>query len=347
MNASLTEKEFAEMFYPHVLNNLASVKKAELSEVDVFIELVGLGVPKEHIKGVSELIFKKMENQKDITLPKTSKKRKYSLKSKMAPVSSISSILLGGIIALIASFSFLVDILATRNPVAILIDIAVMILSYLTVWQGIYYTIVERVARERMEGQWEYQIKPVIDLLTENAGRIDAIEHEILATGKKLNTTLDYVTSSQNVDPSKLYILPGATFKFISKILVLIFFTFSSIVYVSAYPLGIVHYFILGIYLTWWAFITAEYKLFGSSVAWIYAMAPIMVIPTFGILMSSVYGLNITVGILFGALLVYVYSYYTWACYVRTGFKILDLKPVIYQIKERLKEEERRRQRFR
>ena len=154
---------------------------------------------------------------------------------------------------------------------------------------------------------------PILDLLTENAGRIDAIEEEMYATNKKVSTTMDYVIKSHTIDVSNTYILPGTSFKFISKILVLIFFTFSSLVYVSSYPLGIVHYFILMIYLIWWLFITAEYKLFGSTTAWVWAVAPIMVIPTTGIIMSSIYGLNITIGILFAALLIYVYSYYVWA----------------------------------
>ncbi len=268
------------------------------------------------------------------------KKHKHPKKNKIAPISSISSILLGGIIALISTFSFLINILTTRNPMALLLDITVMTLSYLTVWQGIYYTIVDRIAKDRMQEQWEYKIKPIIDLLTENAGRIDAIEEEMYATNKKVSTTMDYVIKSQTMDVSKTYILPGTSFKFISKILVLIFFTFSSLVYVSSYPLGIVHYFILVVYLTWWVFITAEYKLFGSTAAWLWAVAPIMVIPTTGIIMSSVYGLNITIGILFAALLVYVYSYYTWACYINTGYKLLDLDPVIYQIKNRFKKKD-------
>jgi hypothetical protein len=134
-----------------------------------------------------------------------------------------------------------------------------------------------------------------------------------------------------------MYIVPGMSFKFISKILVLIFFTFSSLVYVSSYPLGIVHYFILAIYIAWWAFITAEYKLFESTTAWVWAIAPVMIIPTVGMIMSAIYGLNIMIGIFFFIMLIYVYSYYTWACYVATGYKILDLKPIIYMINKKLR----------
>lgn len=274
---------------------------------------------------------------RDPEITKGQGKPKGKFRVKLAPISSISSILLGGIIALISTFSFIVDILTTRNPIALLIDIVVMALSYLTVWQGIYYSILDRIAKERMEEQWDYRIEPVINILTETSCRINSIEDEMFRTNRKLDTTLDYFMRAHDMDASRAFILPGTSFKFISKILVLIFFTFSALVYVSSYPLGIVHYFILAIYLTWWAFITAEFKLFGSSTAWTWAIAPVLLIPTAGILLSAIYGLNIMIGILFLALLLYVFFYYSWASLVVTGYKLIDLKPVINGIKESLK----------
>jgi membrane protein insertase Oxa1/YidC/SpoIIIJ len=118
-------------------------------------------------------------------------------------------------------------------------------------------------------------------------------------------------------------------------------FTFSSLVYISSYPLGMVHYFITVVYFVWWLFITSEYKLFGSTIAWIWVIAPILVIPSVGIIMNAIYGLNIMIGILFVALLVYVYTYFTWANYKTTGFNLIDLKPVIYQVRERIKKSQR------
>jgi hypothetical protein len=265
------------------------------------------------------------------------KKSKGKLKIKLAPISSISSILLGGIIALISTFSFIVNIITTQNPIALLIDIFVMTLSYLTVWQGIYYSILDRIAKEKMEEEWDYRMTPILNLVTETSGRIDSIEEELVTTNQKLNTTLDYVMRSQDMDTTKIFILPGVSFKFISKILVLIVFTSSALVYASSYPLGIIHYFILAIYLTWWVFITAEFKLFGSSTAWTWAIAPILIIPSVGIIMSAIYGINILIGIMFFALLFYVYFYYSWASFVATGYKLIDLKPVISELKEKLK----------
>jgi hypothetical protein len=212
-----------------------------------------------------------------------------------------------------------------------------MTLSYLTVWQGIYYSILDRIAKERMEEEWEYRMQPILNLVTETSGRIDSIEEEMVTTNQKLNTTLDYFMREEDMDPTKTFILPGVSFKFISKILVLIVFTSSALVYASSYPLGIIHYFILAIYLTWWAFITAEFKLFGSSIAWTWAIVAILFIPSVGIIMSAIYGINILIGILFFVLLFYVYFYYSWASFVATGYRLIDLKPVISELKEKIK----------
>ncbi|VVB86479.1 Uncharacterised protein [uncultured archaeon] len=229
------------------------------------------------------------------------------------------------------------DIITTREPIALLIDIVVMTFSYLTVWQGIYYTVLDRIAKERMEEQWDHRVEPLINLVTETSGRIDSLEQEMSGMNRKVNTTLDYFMKSQDMDASRTYILPGMSFKFISKILVLIFFTFSSLVYVSEYPLGIMHYFILAIYLTWWFFITLEFKLFNSLTAWIWAIAPILVIPSVGIIITAIYQSNVMIGIFFFALVPYVYFYYSWASFVTTGYKLIDLKYVINELKDRIK----------
>jgi len=254
---------------------------------------------------------------------------------KLPPISAICSVLLGGTVAFVSTASFVIDMINTRNIVALAIDIIIMAISYLTVWQGINYAVLDRRAKKNQEDAFDNRVKPLIQLLTETVGKVNALEEDVLKTNLMVKTTLDYVTKAQNMDASKMMILPGASFKFISKILVLIMFTFSALVYVSSYPLGMVHYFIAGMYVAWWAVITAEYKLFGNTKAWIWAISPILIIPTTGIVMSAVYGLNIMIGILFLFLFIYVYSYYTWASYLITGYKLLDLKPVVFQIRQK------------
>lgn len=254
---------------------------------------------------------------------------------KIPSISSICGILLGGIIAIGSSASFVIDITSTLNPLAIGLDLIVMFVSFMTVWNGISSYVIDRITRKNMEQEWDYKVKPLIKLICDNAGRMDKIEKDVLETNLKVKSTLDYVMKAQDMDASKVMILPGASFKFISKVLVLIVFTFSALVYVSEYPLGIVHYFILVIYLAWWTLFTSEYKLFGSTSAWIWAVMPIMIVPTLGMIMDTTLGLNNMIAILFFGMFIYAYSYYTWACYTTTGYKLIDLKPIIYILKTR------------
>ena len=252
-------------------------------------------------------------------------------------VSTICTLLLGGIIAIGASASFVIDITSTQNPLGIGIDLLAMFISYMTVWSGISKHIEERIAQKKMEEEWDYKVKPIINLLTETVGRINKLEENVMNTNLKVDTTLDYVMKAQDMDASKVYILPGASFKFICKVMVLIIFTFSSLIYTTAYPLSIVHYFILVVYLCWWTLFTSEYKLFKNTTAWIWGIAPIMIIPTIGIILDTTLGLNYMIGILFFFMFIYAYLYYEWTCFTTTGYKLIDFTPISYILKEKLK----------
>jgi hypothetical protein len=203
-----------------------------------------------------------------------------------------------------------------------------MVFSYMTAWIGVRHVLMQKIANDKMDKEWDYKIQPLMNMLTDTVGRINAMEVQVMQTNRRVDTTLDYVTKMQDMDASKVYIFPGASFKFIAKVLVLIVFTFAALVYVAEYPLGIVHYFILVIYLAWWALLTSEYKLFNNKTAWIWALAPIMVVPVGGLILDAAWGPNIMMGILFGILFLYVYLYYSWASYVTVGFKLIDMQLV-------------------
>lgn len=256
---------------------------------------------------------------------------------KLPSISSMCSIILGGIIAIGSSASFVIDITSTWNLMAIGLDLVVMGISYMTVWNGISSYIVDKIARKQMEQEWDYKVQPLIKLIADSTGRMDKIEKDVLETNLQVKSTLSYVMKMQDMDASKVMILPGASFRFISKILVVIVFTFSALVYVSEYPMGIIHYFILVIYLTWWMLLTSEYKLFDNTTAWIWAVMPIMIIPSLGMIIDTTLGLNNMIAILFFGLFIYAYSYYTWACLLTTGYRLIDLKPIVYILKNKFK----------
>ncbi|MCX9012917.1 MAG: hypothetical protein OIN66_17585 [Candidatus Methanoperedens sp.] len=243
-------------------------------------------------------------------------------------IAVFSAILLGLVVGLFATVSLIIDAFMLDNLTGTLIDLVIMVFSYMTAWIGIRHTLMKKIADDKIDKEWDYKIAPLVNMLTDTVGRMNAVEMQLMQTSNKVDTTLDYMTKMQDMDASKVYIFPGASFKFIAKVLVLIVFTFSALVYVVEYPLSIVHYFILLIYLAWWALFTSEYKLFDNKTAWIWALAPIMTVPVGGIILDSTLGINNMVGILFLFLFIYAYLYYTWAAYVTVGFKLVDLKKI-------------------
>jgi len=252
-------------------------------------------------------------------------------------IPTICNILLGGIIAIGSTASFVIDLTSTQNIVGIGIDLLVMFVSYMTVWNAISAHIEERIARKKMEMEWEYKVKPLTNLLLETITKVNKMEERVCKTSLKLDSTLNYVMSTQDMDASKVYILPGASFKFICKVMVLIIFTFSALIFTTAYPLSFIHYFILVVYMCWWTLFTSEYKLFNNTTSWVWGLAPIMIVPTIGIILDTTIGLNYMIGIMFFCLFLYAYSYYAWSCYTATGYKLINPEPIILILKERLK----------
>lgn len=243
-------------------------------------------------------------------------------------IAVFSAVLLGAVVGIFATISLIIDTFILDNLVGTIIDLSVMGFSYLTAWVGLRYMLMEKIANDELDKEWDYKIEPVVDLLTDTIGRVQGLEIDILRTNRKIDTTLDYVNKMQDMDASSVYIFPGASFKFITKVMVMIIFTFSALVYVTAYPLGIVHYFMLVLYLAWWALFTSEFHLFENKNAWIWGMAPIMTVPAGGIILDATLGLNNMVGILFSILFFYAYLYYSWAAALATGFKLIDLNKI-------------------
>ncbi|MDF1531715.1 MAG: hypothetical protein P1P72_05275 [ANME-2 cluster archaeon] len=253
---------------------------------------------------------------------------------KLPSITTVSSIILGSILAVVATFSFVIDIVTSINDkeirfIPLSLDIIFMVLAYSTAWQGIYHIMYQKFTRQKMEMEWDYKVKPVIELMQDTVGKINKLEEDVLSTNLQTASTLEYFMSSQELDASKAFIYPGTSFKLISKIMMLIVVTSASLVYVSEYPLGIIHYFILLLYLLWWLLFTSEYKLFSKTSAWVWAVAPILIIPSMGIILDVTLGLNNMIALLFASMLIYAYSYYWWSCYVSTGFNIMSLRPII------------------
>ena len=240
-------------------------------------------------------------------------------------IAVFSAILLGTVVGIFATLSLIIDAFVINNLAGILIDLIIMGFSYMTAWIGVRHVLMQKIANDKMDKEWDYKIKPLMNMLTDTVGRINAMETQVMQTNRRVDTTLDYVTKMQDMDASQVYIFPGASFKFITKVLVVIVFTFSALIYVVEYPLGIVHYFVMVIYLVWWALFTSEYKLFNNKTAWLWALAPIMTVPVGGIILDAAWGPNIMIGILFFILFFYIYFYYSWSAYVTTGFKLVDV----------------------
>lgn len=123
-------------------------------------------------------------------------------------IAVFSAILLGALVGLFATISLIIDAFVLDNLAGTLIDLVVMGFSYLTAWIGIRYVLMEKLATDKMDKEWDYKIEPVINLLTDTIGRVHTMEMDIMKTNRKIDSTLDYVTKMQDMDASSVYIFP-------------------------------------------------------------------------------------------------------------------------------------------
>jgi hypothetical protein len=89
--------------------------------------------------------------------------------------------------------------------------------------------------------------------------------------------------------------------------------------YVLRYPGDYVPYPLTALFLIWWAGVTSDFKLWKISVSWSWAFFAVVVVPISAILISVIYGIGFTTGVIGIALTVYTLSYYTWAKYYVEG----------------------------
>ncbi len=240
-------------------------------------------------------------------------------------IAVFSAILLGMLVGLFATRSLVIDAFIIDNPAGTFIDLIVMGFSYITAWIGIWYILKEKIALDEQNKYWNYKVQPLVDKLTDSIGRINAIEQELTNNNRKIDTTFDYVPKMRGMDISSAYILPGITFKFLTKVIVLMVFIMLALTYAAKAPSqDIISYLILVLYLLWWALFTSEYHLFNNKTAWLWAFAPVMTIPFVGGIIDATNGVNVMVGILFFFMFIYAYSYYSWCVNITIGFKLFD-----------------------
>src|SRR3972149_11449655 len=112
-------------------------------------------------------------------------------------IAVFSAILLGLTVGLFATISFIIDTFYLNNLIGTLIDLVIMVFSYMTAWIGIRHVLMEKIANDKMDREWDYKIAPVVNMLSDTVGRMNAMELQLMQTSHKVDTTLDYVTKMQ------------------------------------------------------------------------------------------------------------------------------------------------------
>ncbi|KPQ43326.1 MAG: hypothetical protein MPEBLZ_02114, partial [Candidatus Methanoperedens nitroreducens] len=129
-------------------------------------------------------------------------------------IAVFSAILLGMVVGLFATISLIIDAFFIGNLVGILIDLIIIVFSYMTAWIGVRHILMQKIANDKMDKEWDYKIKPIMNMLTDTVGRINAMETQVMQTNRRVDTTRlpiknasiisDIVANKPTTIPSKI-----------------------------------------------------------------------------------------------------------------------------------------------
>ncbi len=73
-------------------------------------------------------------------------------------IAVFSAILLGAVVGLFATISMIIDAFVLDNLAGTILDLVVMGFSYMTAWVGVRYVLMEKLAKDKMDKEWDYKI---------------------------------------------------------------------------------------------------------------------------------------------------------------------------------------------
>jgi len=228
-------------------------------------------------------------------------------------------------IAILSSFSLIIDIFVKLDFISIFIDIFVLILCI----AGIYFifNIIRKkiVTEVLVDTAFQHGVYTRLQSLIGNIAQAQVGTDVVIDRIANLDKKVENILKERREEKFGTRFLEesislGTSVKFVIKTIFMIVVTMALFMFLVNFNLGrITPYASLSIFILWWLFITNEYSLWQNTVAWSFAFFPIMIIPVMVIIMANLVNYNILMALLYLSLSLYTIIYYSWAIYVTTG----------------------------
>ncbi len=149
------------------------------------------------------------------------------------------------------------------------------------------------------------KLKPILEEVAIAIVEINRLSKRVERVENKISVIEDLATTQR--------LTPEQKINFYFKSVVVMVFYIGIFIFITQYILPYDHLLSSLLFLVWWGFITAEFRLFDRSEALIMLVAPPLIVPSLYLILRTLAGVAITHGIIFVASAVYAYYYYLLA----------------------------------
>jgi hypothetical protein len=237
----------------------------------------------------------------------------------------ICALLISILILSISGFSFYIDLFIKTNYTSLLIDLLTIFICF-----GAVYFIINIFKRKIIvdvlidtafqEGVYA-RLHPLIEKIARSQIDTNIILDRLDNMDKKVQSVLQQGYARDVRSPGFMDepIAIGTSIKFTIKSIFLVIITMAAFMFLMNFQLSGLHYYVLLIFIMWWAFITNEYNFWKESMAWAIIFLPILALPITVLLLTNLINYNVLLATIYVSLALFTFGYYLWAIYITTG----------------------------
>jgi hypothetical protein len=229
-------------------------------------------------------------------------------------------------------FSLIVDTILKFDLYGILIDLIFLgigiFLGYFSIRmykKSVYYESLMNFTFD--EGIYT-RLEPVLRKVAETSVEMEDMKSRLNKIDRMVQTVLEEqvkMEKSPRVEVEKA-IAPGTSMGFVVKTIFLTIITMSGFMFMINTSIGAAHFATLGFYVLWWLLISAEFKLFNDTAAWVIVFVPILLVPVGFMTLDAFMQINNVVALFYALLALYASLYFSWAVYETKGTLPLSLR---------------------
>lgn len=228
-------------------------------------------------------------------------------------------VLIGVLVFLVSLVSMYNDFTQGRNLGYLIVDLAFLLFSAVLIGGGLklyrklmMFSVVTQSAFEEVVYT---NLRPLLreiafstTELDEVKTRISGLERQITHMEDELTKPIDHETRGA---PADMLMFRKTAFYMRSMVVALFFF--GTYLFLLDFNIPNEPYLYTLMYVYWWVFITKEYELFSRIEPWVILGIPILLVPAGALILRTVAGIALLMGLIFATVIAYAYLYYQYA----------------------------------